>query len=95
MGPACVSFKCIQLFIHHTTGDMAHALLSDQFKDRCDPECLNYLEDQLESLCQSKCEETDISQIIHRLEALEMAQDQSSVGAAGQGQEGAMGGLGH
>ena len=40
VGPACVSYKCTQLFIHHTTGNMAHTLLSDQFKYWCDPECL-------------------------------------------------------
>ena len=94
VGPACVLYVRSQLFINSPTGKMSRATpISDQFKDRSDPDYLIYLEEQVESLKQSKREDSDISQIVQRLEALELAQERSTA-AGGGGVSGAVGGTG-
>ena len=54
--------------------------ISDAFKDRSDPEYLIYLEEQVKSLQTSKKDSSDISYIVQRLEALELAQQRRDAG---------------
>ena len=77
VGPDCESVRRTQLFIDAGTpsSTMSRSTpISERFKERSDPDYLSYLEEQVEALQKSKQGETDISYIVRRLEALELAQ---------------------
>ena len=98
VGPDCKAGQRAGLFISQgvPVSDQAAAMsrdrpISDRFKDRTDPDYLSYLEDQVEGSKEAKQQSTDISFIVQRLEALELAQQQRHAPIRQQGLLGAQG----
>ena len=71
VGTDCRFHRRAELFINQGNTMAREIPISDKFKERSDPEYLQFLEDQLEASWKSRSDTTDI---VRRLEALELSQ---------------------